>query len=96
MPDRIPPVPTAQPSQSVHVDWSEIEAAQTAQEPHSEADLPETFTGPVGLIFLPCPDSQQVGSFWEILESIDGVEGVTGASALDGGLGFECSPKTPH
>ena len=26
---------------------------------------------------------------WEILESIDGVEGVTGASALDGGLGFE-------
>ena len=43
----------------------------------------------LSLVFIPCPDSEQLGTLWEALDRITGTGGIVDARPLGGDGGFE-------
>ena len=80
----------AQPMASSAVDSPKLEASPTPSNPVAQASpLPATFSGSLSVVFTPCPDADNLGSFWEILDGIAGVGAVVDAHPTDDSSGFE-------
>ena len=62
---------------------------QAAEPGPASTDLPETFSGRLSVVFVPCPDADRLGSFWESLDEVAGVGAIVDARPQDEGSGFE-------
>ena len=51
--------------------------------------LPATFSDRLQVVFMPCPDAERLGFFWEVLDGLAGVGGIVDAHPIDNGAGFE-------
>ena len=86
------PVPAQTPLDISHV--SQASGGQPAgmrdeAGPAATGDLPSTFSGRLSVVFMPCPDAEKLGSFWETLDEVAGVGAIVDARPEDAGSGFE-------